>query len=99
MPPEPEAPPVVSSPPPEPEVRYEDLTPEQQLCTKNTLSIREAEVALLLGRGDSNREISIALGLSIKTIDTHRMHVLKKLGLKGNVALVKYLIREGHVTP
>ncbi len=66
----------------------------------DVLSSREREVALLLARGDhTNREIATALGLSIKTIDTHRRNILRKLGLRGNVALVRFMIRNGLVTP
>jgi two-component system response regulator NreC len=60
-----------------------------------TLSPREVEVALMLARGDANREIAKALGISIKTVDTHRGHVLKKMKLKNNVALALWCVRAG----
>ena len=60
-----------------------------------SLSKRENEVALLLARGDTNREIAKALGVSIKTVDTHRGHVLKKMQLRNNVALALWCIRAG----
>ena len=63
------------------------------------LTNRELEVALMLGRGETNREISKALAISIKTVDTHRGHLLKKLECKNNVSLARRLIREGLVTP
>lgn len=63
------------------------------------LTNRELEVAYMLARGETNREISTALGISIKTIDTHRGHLLKKLGCRNNVALVRLMIRDGLVTP
>lgn len=62
------------------------------------LTAREQEIALLLGRGDTNREISSALNISIKTVDTHRGHVLKKLACRNNVALARYLLRESKVS-
>lgn len=65
----------------------------------STLTEREKETALMLGRGETNREIATALGISIKTVDTHRGHVIKKLKLKNNAMLVLYLVREGKVTP
>jgi DNA-binding CsgD family transcriptional regulator len=64
-----------------------------------TLTAREQEIALLLGRGDTNREIADALGVSIKTIDTHRGHLLKKLYCKNNAKLTLFLVREGKLTP
>lgn len=65
----------------------------------DTLTNREKEVALMLSRGDSCREIAKALTLSVKTVDTHRLHVMKKLRCRGNVDLVRLTIREGRVQP
>lgn len=76
----------------------EDTTPPV-VTLWDGLTVREREVALMLGRGDTNREISKALGVSIKTVDTHRGHLLKKLACANNAKLVLYLVREGRVTP
>ncbi len=62
------------------------------------LTPRERDVAQALANGLPNREIAKALGISIKTVDTHRGHVLKKLGCANNVALARRLIREGLVS-
>lgn len=56
------------------------------------LTEREMEVAKLLIKGDTNSEIAIKLDISTKTVDTHRGHILKKLGLKNNVELVWYAL-------
>lgn len=69
------------------------------LTILDKLSPRELEVAYLLARGQINREIAEALGVSIKTVDTHRGHILKKLAVRNNVALVRFMIRHGFVTP
>ena len=61
------------------------------------LTAREREVALLLAVGTGNREIARSLGVSVKTVDTHRGHVLRKLGLRNNVELARLAIRRGHV--
>lgn len=63
------------------------------------LSAREYEIALMLARGDTCREIAPALGLSVKTADSHRLHILKKLDLRHTVALVRLMIRLGVVQP
>ena len=63
------------------------------------LSAREEQIALALATGSTNREIASALGISIKTVDTHRGHILKKLACRNNVALVLYMVRNGFVTP
>lgn len=62
------------------------------------LTDREAEVADLLAAGVSNSAAAKLLDVSIKTIDTHRRHALKKLGLAGNVALAREAIRRGAST-
>lgn len=61
------------------------------------LTRRENEVALFLSVGMTNREIADEIGISIKTIDTHRGHVLAKLRLKNNVELARHAIRVGAV--
>lgn len=66
--------------------------------TLDALSIRETQIAYRLAKGETNREIATALGLSIKTVDTHRGHIMKKLGTRNNVALVYYMLRAGLVT-
>lgn len=56
------------------------------------LSPREFEVFLLLGRGLSVGEIASRLDISPKTVSTHRMHILEKLGLSNNLAIVRYVV-------
>lgn len=63
------------------------------------LTSREQEIAKFLAGAWSNREIAEALGISIKTVDTHRGHIIKKLNCKNNVGLARYAIREGIVLP
>ena len=53
------------------------------------LSDRELEVFQLIGEGMATRQIAEALHLSVKTIETHRQHIKKKLGLKGATELVR----------
>lgn len=63
------------------------------------LSGREREVALKLALGAKNSEVAEELGISIKTVDTHRGHLLKKLGCRNNVDLARLAIRMGYVQP
>jgi DNA-binding NarL/FixJ family response regulator len=63
------------------------------------LSPRELEVMRALAAGRTNREIAAELGISVKTIDTHRGHVLKKRGLRNNADLTRYAIRNGFLPP
>jgi two-component system, NarL family, invasion response regulator UvrY len=57
------------------------------------LTSREQEVLTMLASGLTNREIAVRLGLSIKTVDSHRGHMLKKLRLRNNADLTRYAIR------
>ena len=59
------------------------------------LSEREMEILKLYAEGQSTREIAEQLFISVKTVGTHKQHILEKLGLKTNADLVKYAIKEG----
>ncbi len=59
------------------------------------LSEREREVMLLLVHGLANQEISERLVLSASTVQTHRSHILQKLGLETTVDLVRYAVSHG----
>lgn len=61
------------------------------------LSSRELEVTRMIARGMRNAEIAASLGLSPKTVSTHRTHALEKLGLESNVALAIYAREHGLV--
>lgn len=61
------------------------------------LSSREREVARLYAEGLGTREIAESLHLSMKTVGTHRDHVMEKLGVRGIAQLTRYAIREGLV--
>ena len=61
------------------------------------LTARELQVMEMLSRGMTNREIAQHLDISIKTVDTHRGHVLKKLGLRNNSELTRFAVKHGYV--
>jgi DNA-binding NarL/FixJ family response regulator len=61
------------------------------------LSDREFEVLRLLAAGRSPTEIADQLHLSVKTVSTHKTHVLEKLGLDNAADLVRYAIQHGLV--
>jgi DNA-binding NarL/FixJ family response regulator len=65
---------------------------EQQL-KKTDLTKRELEVLALIADGKNNREVADKLFISVKTVDTHKMHILDKLELKNTAELVKYAIK------
>jgi DNA-binding NarL/FixJ family response regulator len=61
------------------------------------LSDREYEVFCLLASGKEVKEAAADLGLSVKTISTHREHILKKMEMKNNAALTVYAVKNGLV--
>ncbi len=59
------------------------------------LSRRESQVLKLLAHGFSNRQIATRLRLSVKTVETFRARLYRKLGLRGRPALVRHALRTG----
>jgi len=57
------------------------------------LTAREREVLQLLGEGQSTKEVASALGVSVKTAESHRANVMKKLALRSIGELVRYAVR------
>lgn len=57
------------------------------------LTSREIEILKLFAEGFINKEISDRLDISIRTVETHKNHIMKKLELKSTVELIKYAIR------
>ncbi len=57
------------------------------------LTPREREIVQLLGEGRSNKEVAAVLGISIKTVETHRATTMRKLRLDSFAGLVRYAIR------
>jgi DNA-binding NarL/FixJ family response regulator len=69
-----------------------DLPPEP-------LTPREREVLQLVAEGRTTKEIASSLGLSVKTAETHRTKIMRKLEIHETAGLVRYAIRRGLVQP
>ena len=63
------------------------------------LSPREREIVQLLAEGKSNKEVAEALGISVRTAETHRASILRKLNLDSIASLVRYAIRNKIIEP
>jgi DNA-binding NarL/FixJ family response regulator len=59
------------------------------------LSEREKEVLGLIAWGYSNKEAADKLGVSVKTVETYRVRIAEKLGLRSRTQLVRYALRQG----
>lgn len=62
------------------------------------LTEREIEILKKIAFGMSNSEISEALGISTRTVDTHRTNIKKKIGVNGIAGLVRYAFQQGLLT-
>lgn len=67
--------------------------------TNQRLTMREREIVQLLAEGRSNKEVAGALSISIRTAETHRANVLRKLSLDSIASLVRYAIRHKMIEP
>jgi len=77
-------------------IRRGERTTEQD--SHDQLTDREREVLQLIAEGHSNREIAESLHISVKTVETHRAHVMDKLDIRGTAGLTRYAIRTGIIS-
>ncbi len=61
------------------------------------LSERERDVVVLVAEGLGNKQVGATLGISVKTVESHRRNIMRKLGLKSSADLVRYAVRDGLV--
>ncbi len=69
----------------------------EQPLSKDILTSREREVVQLLAEGKSTKEVAVALGLSVKTAETHRSNLMRKLDVHSVSQLVLYAVRNNIV--
>jgi len=68
---------------------------ERRREQENPLSEREREVLRLLALGHTNQEIAKLLFISVRTAETHRAHIMQKLGLQTRAELVRHALDQG----
>jgi len=59
------------------------------------LTLRERQVVQLVAEGKTTKEIAVALGISVKTAEAHRIRLMKRLDIHNTAGLVRYAIRRG----
>jgi len=74
---------------------YLDKVNEKLSVARSPLTEREREILQLLAEGRSSKEIAAHLGVSVKTVETHRRNMMQKLNMRSVAELTKYAIREG----
>jgi DNA-binding NarL/FixJ family response regulator len=80
-------------------LRRGDAPPPADGGVPELLTPREREIVQLLAEARSNKEVAATLGISVKTVETHRASIMRKLGITSIVDLVHYAIRNHLVTP
>ena len=63
------------------------------------ITAREREIIQLLSEGKSNKEVAVTLGISTRTVETHRASIMHKLGMESLSDLVRYAIRNRIIEP
>ncbi len=63
--------------------------------TISTLTSREREILQLIAEGKSTRDIATSINVSVKTVETHRYHIMQKINVTSIAELTKFAIREG----
>ena len=66
---------------------------------RTSLSGREREIVQLLAEGKSSKEVATILGISVKTAETHRANIMRKLELHSVSELVRYAVKNCMIEP
>jgi DNA-binding NarL/FixJ family response regulator len=78
-------------------LRRDTVVIREEMPTHSRLTPREREIVQLLAEGKSSKEVAVALGLSVKTAETHRSNIMRKLELHSVSDLVLYAVRNNIV--
>lgn len=70
-----------------------------QTLMRKDLSAREREIVQLLAEGKSSKEIAVILCISVKTAETHRANIMRKLEMHSVSALVRYAVKNHMIEP
>jgi two-component system, NarL family, response regulator NreC len=71
--------------------RWEEIPHRHERDSLLSLTRREQEVLELLALGYTNAEVAAALGVALRTVEAHRMHVTQRLGLRSRADLVRFV--------
>jgi DNA-binding NarL/FixJ family response regulator len=79
-------------------VRHLEQKANPRIEVIKSLTPRMREILQLIAEGKSSKEIAFLLNLSIKTIETHRMHLMARLDIHDVAGLVRYAVRQGMIS-
>ena len=74
--------------------------PESDVDAKGaTLTEREKEIAVLLAKSYSSKEVAVKLDISAKTVENHRTNLMRKLGVHDVAGVIRFVVRQGLYDP
>ena len=82
----------------DPELAGDLVVPDSAALTE-PLSERERDVMFMLALGYTNQEVAEQLYLSVRTVDTHRAHLMRKLNLRTRAEMVLFALANGLIGP
>jgi DNA-binding NarL/FixJ family response regulator len=71
----------------------QNSVPDPETHLRNRLTSREREIVQLLAEGKSSKEVAVALGISVKTAETHRANIMRKLEIHSVSEVVRYAVK------
>jgi DNA-binding NarL/FixJ family response regulator len=66
---------------------------DSRVLARSRLTPREREIVQLLAEGKTSREVALALGISVKTAETHRANIMRKLEVHSVSEVVRYAVK------
>jgi DNA-binding NarL/FixJ family response regulator len=75
------------------------LEAKSSVLIGQTLTGREREIVQLLAEGKSSKEVAVSLGISVKTAETHRSNIMRKLAMHSVSELVRYAVKNKMIEP
>jgi DNA-binding NarL/FixJ family response regulator len=78
--------------------RSKEISTMPRRAESRPITQREREVVKMIAEGYKNREIADELGISVKTIETHRANIMNKLALRNVAQLIHYAIQKGMIS-
>lgn len=71
------------------------IAPKPGQTVREALTGREQTILLALAQGKSNKEVASALEISVRTVETHRKNIKRKLGISSTAGLTRYALEHG----
>ena len=71
---------------------------ELDISKLQQLSVRQREVLRLIAEGENTKEIAVVMGITVRTVETHRLRLMRRLDINNIAMLVRFAIRTGVVT-